>query len=148
MSYHEFRSQISDNIEHSGLSHSLRVICITSCALNFFGCSAACWSHSVAAAVRAATDLFPAAPRRCFCATGSRVWQWVFQFGTRAFTPSAFGPSAHDLPCSYAQCLCYKTTEKAEVGRVREREKKKKEDQRGERQKKEDQRWSKRYSMV
>jgi hypothetical protein len=33
----------------------------------------------------------------------------LFQFGTRAFTPSAFGPSAHDLPCSYAQCLCYKT---------------------------------------
>ena len=32
-----------------------------------------------------------------------------FQFGTRAFTPSAFGSSAHDLPCSYAQYLCYKT---------------------------------------
>lgn len=33
----------------------------------------------------------------------------LFQFGTRAFTPSAFGPSAHDLPCSYAQYLCYIT---------------------------------------
>ena len=50
----------------------------------------------------------------------------LFQFGTRAFTPSAFGPSAHDLPCSYAQCLCYKTTEKAEVGRVREEKRRRK----------------------
>ena len=33
----------------------------------------------------------------------------MFKFGARAFTPSAFGSSAHDLPCSYAQCLCYKT---------------------------------------
>ena len=44
------------------------------------------------------------------CATGSRVGgSGFFQFGTRAFTPSAFGSSAHDLPCSYAQYRCYKT---------------------------------------
>ena len=37
--------------------------------------------------------------------SGGSTCSLFFQFGTRAFTPSAFGPSAHDLPCSYAQYI-------------------------------------------
>ena len=40
----------------ASLTHS--VSSVLRAALSPFGCCAACWSHSVAAAVRAATDLF------------------------------------------------------------------------------------------